>query len=161
MSLTNFSLLNSQADLYLNAKNELDQSSMNIQKTIEENTKEESEAVNNAIQALNKKVETIIQSEEIQEETKRIQYNEKVMTEAMEKAKEVFFKVCEIIKSKNLGEDKTAQMQQTAYNKIISKFLTQEESQLFEKIINMSGEGNIMIIPSHSMSLNNSNLMLQ
>jgi hypothetical protein len=151
MSLTNFNFLNNEADLYLNAKTELDQSSMNIQQTIQENTKVETEAVNNAIKALNQKVENIIQSEQIQEDTKRIQANEKIMMDAIDKAKQVFFKVCDIITSKKLGTDKTAQMQQTAYNKIISKFLTPEESHLFDKLIKLSGDGNITIVPNNLM----------
>jgi len=135
MSLTNFSFLDKEVDLYTNARTELDQCSNNIQKTIEENCRTETEAVNNAIKTLNNKIETIISSNEVQQERQKIENNHQVMTSSLDKAKQVYFKVCEIIKSKNLGHEKTMQMERTAYNKIISKFLSPEEVQLFEQLV--------------------------
>lgn len=149
-NISNFNFLDREVELYNNARIELDQCNNNIQKTIEENTKLEKEAVNNAIKTLNNKIETIISSEPIKKEQQRIENSEKLMTESLYKAKQVYFKVCEIIKSKNLGPEKTIQMEQTAYNKIISKFLSPEEIQLFKQLIQMGG-AEVMIIPSGSM----------
>jgi hypothetical protein len=138
MSLSNFNFLNREVDLYTSARTELDQCSNNIQQTIEENTRTETEAVNNAIKNLNNKIENIIQSDTIKQQRQQIENSQQIMTDSLDKAKQVYFKVCEIIKSKNLGPEKTMQMEQTAYTKIISKFLSPEEVQLFEQLIIMN-----------------------
>lgn len=156
MSITNFDFLNREVDLFTNARDEIDQSSNFIQKTIEENTVNENEAVKNAIEALNKKVEAIIQSEPIKQERQKIESNQKVMSSSLDKAKQVYFKVCDIIQSKNLGEEKTIQMQNAAYSKIIKKFISPQEMKMFEQLVSMGP--NIMII-SNNRSLGHQNML--
>ena len=67
-------------------------------------------------------------------------------------ALKTFFKIRDIIRSKNFGEEQTRTMEKKAYDKIISKFLTQEEIDMFERMVSM---GPIMIVPGGTIGRNN------
>ena len=52
-TISNLNFLDREAALYKNSRNQLETSAKNIQTTIESNTKQEMDAVNNAIKNLN------------------------------------------------------------------------------------------------------------
>lgn len=152
MSLVNFDFLDREAQLYNNAKKEAQQSSLNIRTTIENNTKEETEAVKRAIDALNKKVECIMNNEAVKNEQKKIENSQKQMESSINIAAKTFFKVRDIIRQKNFSKEDIVKMERKVYEKIISKFLTPEEIEMFERMVSM---GPIMIVPGGTVGRNN------
>lgn len=144
--------LEREAQLYKTAKQQAEQSSLNIQTTIKNNTKAETEAVQKAIDALNKKVESILNDDVVKEEQKKIEKSQEQMDISINAGVKTFFKIRDIIRSKNLDEEQMQVMEKKAYDKIISKFLTQEEIDMFERMISM---GPIMIVPGGSIGRNN------
>jgi len=152
MSLVNMDFLDREAQLYKKAKQELEQSSLNIQTTIKNNTKEESDAVQRAIDILNKKVEYILNEDTVKDEQKKIEKSQEQMDISINTGVKTFFKIRDIIRSKNLGDKQTQTMEKKAYDKIISKFLTQNEIDMFERMISM---GPIMVMPGGTIGRNN------
>ena len=143
--LVNLDYLDKEAEIYKKNKQELIQRAENVKTTLLRNTKNEVEEVQNAIDNLNKKIETIMNSDEIVNEKNNIQKCQTRMSLSIELAAKGFFKIREVIYSKdNLSIQQKREYERKVYEKIISKFLNQQEIEEFERMIK---ENSITIMP--------------
>ena len=156
MSLTNLDFLDREAALYRHSKQQAEQSSNTIMTTVENNTKQEVDAVNQAIKNLNQKVEQILNTEQMKLEQNKIESSQKQMNSSIKTATETFFKVKKIIRDKKMSPEQTLEYEKKLYKKIIEKFLTQEEIAEFEKIIKMGP----MFIMGGRPQIQNSNIRM-
>ena len=152
MSLVNLDFLEREAQTYRTAKEQFQQSAKNIDKTIIENTKEESENVQKAIDDLNKKIESIMSEDIVKEEHNKMKESKKQMNTSINVGVSTFFKVRDIIRKKGLSKEVQQQMEDKLYKKIVSKFLTKEEIIMFERMVS---QGPIMIVPGGTIGRNN------
>lgn len=148
--LINFDFLDREASLYQNAKTELEDNSKIIQKTIENNTKKEYEEVQNAIKSLNSKIEQIMETEFIKGKKNTMESANNQMKKSIEVASKTFFKVKKAIYDKqDISMEMKKKFEKKLYDKIIGKFMTQEEKQLFEQLMNnviiMKGNNNFLL----------------
>lgn len=150
--LVNLDFLDREAQLYKTAKNEIEQCSLNIETTIKNNTKEESEAVKRAIEALNKKIDSILKDEAVVAEQNKLNKASRQMQVSMELATKTYFKVVNVIRQKGFSKEECKKMEKKVYDKIITKFLTKEEIEMFERMISM---GPITIVPGGTIGRNN------
>ena len=65
----------------------------NIRNAIETNTKQEVQAVNDAIKNLNQKVELILNTQQIKAEEEKLKTSQKQITSSIQIASETYFKV--------------------------------------------------------------------
>ena len=138
--IVNLDFLDREAQLYKNAKTQIKDKSTIIQKTIDEHTKSEVAEVENAIKKLNCKIDQIMKTDFIKKQQASIESASKQIKKSMEIASNTFFKVKKIIDEyPNLTPEKKKEMEKKLYNKIIDKFMTQEEKDLFNRI--MMGNG--------------------
>ena len=148
----NFEHLDKEAVIYKQKKEELIHHSENMKNTLLSNTKKEVEDVQNAINVLNQKIDTVMKSPEVVETKNTMESCQRRMALSIEMAAKAFFKIKNMIQSKDtLTLEQKKQYEKKVYDKIISKFLTQEEIKAFEKMINT---GSIMIMPNNRIGLN-------
>ena len=134
--IVNLNYLDREAALFKRSKESLNTNAKQIQNAIESNTVEEVREVEEAIKRLNQKVESIMKTEYVTQRQQEIEDAQAQMMKSMKEAKETFFKVREVIRAKeNLSEDEKRQYEDKLFNKILDKFLTEEEKNLFTKII--------------------------
>lgn len=134
--IVNLNYLDREAALFKKSKETLNTNAEQIQTAIESNTIEEVREVEEAIKRLNQKVESIMKTKYVTQRQQQIEDAQAQMMKSMKEAKETFFKVREVIRAKeNLSEDEKRQYEDKLFNKILDKFLTEEEKNLFTKII--------------------------
>ena len=134
--IVNFSYLDREAELYKQSKTTLKQNADEIQTAIETNTKEEVQKVQEAINNLNKKVEKIMETDYIKGKKKKIEEAQQQMMKSIKEASNTFFKVRDVIRAKeNLSDEEKHQYEDKLFHKILDKFMTKEEKELFTRII--------------------------
>lgn len=142
--LVNLDFLDREAQLYRNSKDSIKQNSQDIRKIVEENTKREVEEVQQAIKNLNEKMEKIMESEVVKNKQQQIKLSQEQVAKSIDLASDTFFKVRKVIRDKqNLTDQQKREYEKKLYDKIIDKFMTQEEKEMFEQL--MRG-GTIMIM---------------
>lgn len=142
--LVNLNFLDEQAKKYRSSKNFVENESKQIRKIVMDNTKKEMEEVQQAINNLNSKLEKIMKSDVVKQKEEAVLKHTKTMALSIEVAAKTFFKIKKIINEKpNLTESQKREYEKKVYEKIISKFLTNEEIEKFKRMINM---GPIMIV---------------
>ena len=135
--LVNFSELDKQAELFKSSKKTLSDNSELIQKAIDDNTKEEIQRVQQAIANLNKKVEKIMDTEYVKDKKTKIEEAQKQMMTSIKEASNTFFQVRTVIRAKeHLSTKEKQEYEDKLFHKIIDKFMTKEEKDLFIQIIN-------------------------
>ena len=140
MSLTQFSFLDRQAALYKNAQNTIEETSNFIQDKIDNNTKEERKKVEQSIKELNDKVKTIIESKEIKDKEDLIKENNEIIKKSIKIGFETYKKICKIIDEKpNITNQQKIEYKKKLYEKILDKFMTEKEKELFTNLINLKG----------------------
>ena len=152
MSLTNFNFLDKQAALYKSSKEKMEENAKFIQKSIDDNTKEEKKAIEDAISALNKKLDLIMEHDEIKKAQNNIKCAGEQMTTSVDTAVKAFFNIKKKINEMEMPEEKKEEYSKKVYKKIIGKFLTEEEIKMFERMISM---GPMMIVPGGTIGRNN------
>ena len=131
--------LDREAQLFKQARNNIDSNVKIIRETIDKNTRNEVEEVEQAIKNLNNKVQKILETEFIKEKTNIIEKSEEQMIKSSKLAAQTFFKVRKIIHEKDeLTQQQKIQYENKLYEKILDKFMTPEEKELFNKIIKSS-----------------------
>jgi hypothetical protein len=141
----NMDFLDREANLYRASKEVLKSNTETIDKAIKDNTKQEVEAVQNAIKTLNEKVDKIMETDYVKNKQKQIESSQKQMSESIKKASEAFFKVKTYILEKDgLTEEQKQQYIKKLYDKLMDKFMTKEEKMFFERLI--SGGGGLIIM---------------
>ena len=134
--LVNLNYLDREAELYKSSKNTLVKTSEELDNLVEENTKQEVAEVEAAIERLNRKVESIMKTDFVQERKKKIEAAQEQMMKSIKEASNTFFKVREVIRAKeNLSKEEKAQYTEKLFHKILDKFMTEEEKELFTRII--------------------------
>jgi hypothetical protein len=134
--LVNLNYLDREAQLYKSSKNTLVETSKELDNLVEENTKQEVAEVEAAIERLNKKVESIMKTDFVQERKQKIEAAQEQMMKSIKEASNTFFKVREVIRAKeNLSKEEKAQYTEKLFHKILDKFMTEEEKELFTRII--------------------------
>lgn len=134
--LVNLNYLDREAQLYKSSKNTLVETSKELDNLVEENTKQEVAEVEAAIERLNKKVESIMKTEFVQERKQKIEAAQEQMMKSIKEASNTFFKVREVIRAKeNLSKEEKVQYTDKLFHKILDKFMTKEEKVLFTRII--------------------------
>ena len=134
--LVNLNYLDREAEVYKASKNTLVNSSKEVQEAIERNTKKEVEEVEAAIKRLNEKVEAIMETEYVQERQKKIEAAQQQMMKSIKEASNTFFQVREVIRGKeNLSDEEKKQYTDKLFHKILDKFMSKEEKELFTRII--------------------------
>jgi len=145
----NFQVLDKQAEIYKESKQILIDNSNKIRNTIMTETKQEYEEVQEAVNKLNNKIDMLMQRTDIKEAQSSIEDSHKKMSISIEIAAKAFFKIKKFIYEKeNLTKEQKREYEQKVYNKILSKFLSQEEIDLFEKLIR---HGNIINLPQNQI----------
>ena len=142
--LVNLNFLDEQATNYRNSKNFVENESKQIKKIVMDNTKKEMEEVQQAINNLNSKLEKIMKSDVVKQKEEEVLKHTKTMALSIEVATKTFFKIKKVINEKpNLTNEQKKQYEKKVYDKIISKFLTKEEIEQFQRMIRM---GPIMVM---------------
>ena len=147
--IVNLDFLDREASLYKNAKNQITDNSKILRKTVEENTKQEMSDVENAIKKLNTKIESIMKTDFVKDKQTIIDTASIQMNKSMEMASNTYIKVRKIIREHpKLNDEQKRSYEKKLYDKIIDKFMTQEEKDLFNKLMS---HGNIVIIGNNGM----------
>ena len=134
--LVNWNSLDNQAAIYKQAKNNIKENAEVIQKTIDKNTEKEMADVKKAIENLNNKVDQIMKTDFVKSRQQNIERSTEQMMHAIREASNTFFKVREVIRSKeNISSEQRATYEKQLYEKIIDKFMTKEEREMFERLI--------------------------
>ena len=145
MSLTSFNFLDNQAARYKVAQKTIEESAEFIQSKIDNETKEEKLKVEKAIQELNEKVKHIIESKEVKEKEDTINENNEVIKKSIKIGFETYKKICKIIDEKpNLTLEQRNDYKQKLYHKLLDKFMSEKEKELFSNLIKMRGMPIIM-----------------
>jgi len=140
MSIARLDFLDREAALYKNARNKVDETSDFIQKQIDIGTKVEQEKVEEAIKELNSKVKTIIDSKEVKEKEDIIKDQNEIIKKSIKIGFETYKKICKIIDEKpNLTPQQRNEYKKKLYEKLMDKFMTEKEKELFANLINMKG----------------------
>ena len=155
MSLINYNQLDKEAQIYKNDRTQMDNSIDTINNTIESNTKEEVKAVQNAIKNLNQKVELLLQSEKLKIEQNILEQSQEQIRSSIKVATDIFFKVRNVIRQKNLSKEHLREYERQLYKKIIEKFLTKDEIAEFERLISI---GPIITIGHHNEQISNTHM---
>ena len=149
--IVNWNSLDNQAAIYKQAKNNIKNDVEIIQKAIDKNTEKEVQEVKKAIENLNSKVDRIMETQFVKTRQQNIEKSGQQMAHAIKEASNTFFKVREVIRSKeNLTMEERATYERQLYERIIDKFMTKEERDMFERLIRsgplimMGGRGNGM-----------------
>jgi len=133
--IVNLNYLDREAQLYKDSKTVLENTAKEVQTAVEHHTKEEVKQVEEAIQRLNKKVEAIMETNYIKERQQKIEDAQKQMIKSIKEASNTYFNVREVIRSKDLSNEEKRQYEQKLFHKILDKFMTKEEKELFTRII--------------------------
>ena len=134
--IVNFSYLDKEAELYKESKQSLTTNVKEIQDAIDHNTKEELKQVQVAVDNLNKKVERIMKTNYIKDRTQRVEDAQKQMMKSIKEASNTFFQVRKVIRGKdNLSVKEKRQYEEKLFHKIVDKFMSKEEKELFTRII--------------------------
>lgn len=142
--LVNLDYLDREAQLFKQARNNIEENSKIVREAIDKNTKNEVEAVQSAIQNLNKKVQQILDTDFVKEKTNIIEKSEEQMIKSSKLAAQTFFKVRKIIYEKQeLTQEQKMQYEEKLYDKILDKFMTPQEKDLFNRIVR---SGNVMFM---------------
>jgi flagellar biosynthesis GTPase FlhF len=150
-TIMNLDCLDEEAKRYHSSKESLKQNSKIIREAVEKNTKREVEEVQTAIANLNKKMEQIMATDFIKDKQQKIEKSQEQMRISVENAAEAFFKVRKIIQTKeNLTMEQKREYEKKLYEKIIDKFMTKEEREMFEK---MMSNGNIILMGNRGMGM--------
>tara|TARA_B100000282_G_C31657619_1_gene455996 strand:- start:299 stop:793 length:495 start_codon:yes stop_codon:yes gene_type:complete len=145
--IVNLDYLDREAQLFKQARNNINENTKIVREAIDKHTKTEVEAVQNAILNLNKKVQQILETDFVKEKTEIIEKSEEQMIKSSKLAAQTFFKVRKIIHEKQeLTQEQKMQYEHKLYNKIIDKFMTPEEKELFNRIVR---SGNVILMGSH------------
>lgn len=145
--LVNLNYLDREAAIYKQSKNNLIEYSKQVHDAVEQNTKKEVQEVEEAIKRLNEKVEKIMETNYVKERQQKIEAAQQQMMKSIKEASNTFFQVREVIRSKdNLTKEEKFQYEEKLFHKILDKFMTKEEKELFTKII-MAGP--MLMIGSH------------
>jgi hypothetical protein len=156
--LVNLNYLDREAEIYKASKNTIVKTSKELQQAVEQNTKQEVAEVEAAIKRLNEKVEQIMETKYVQERQKKIETAQQQMMKSIKEATTTFFQVRDVIRGKeNLSEEEKKQYTEKLFHKILDKFMTNEEKDLFTRIISagpllmLSGNGEEPHLGSSSM----------
>lgn len=141
--LSKLDFLDNHAIEFKESKKRIENNSKQLQTFLEDNTKKEMDDVKKAIESLNQKMDKLMKLESVQKKQNEIKEDHKKMALSMEVAANTYFKIRKMIYEKNLSRPQRMEYEKKVYNHIISKFLTQEEIEKFEKIIKL---GPIMIM---------------
>lgn len=137
MALSNqFNFLEREAALFKEAKTNIEDAVEFIQTTVEENTKHERKAVQDAIANLNAKIKTVVESDAIKSKEKMIDEQNELIKKSVKIAMETYKNVKKVIdENPNLSPEKKEEYRAKLYDKIISKFLTEKEKRIFEQMM--------------------------
>ena len=141
--LSKLDFLDNHANKFKESKKRIENNSKQLQTFLEDNTKKEMDDVKKAMETLNQKMDKLMNLESVQKKQNEIKEDHKKMALSMEVAANTYFKIRKMIYEKNLTRQQRMEYEKKVYNHIISKFLTQEEIDKFEKIIKL---GPIMIM---------------
>jgi phosphoenolpyruvate-protein kinase (PTS system EI component) len=134
--IVNFSYLDKEAELYKESKQSLNTNVKEIQEAIDNNTKDELKQVQTAVDNLNKKVERIMETKYIKERKQNVEDAQKQMMKSIKEASNTFFQVREVIRGKdNLSAEEKRQYEEKLFHKILDKFMSKEEKEVFTRII--------------------------
>jgi hypothetical protein len=134
--IVNWNSLDNQAAIYKQAKNNIRKDADIIQKAIDKNTEKEVLEIKQAIENLNNKVDRIMKTDFVKTRQQNIEKSGEQMAQAIKEASNTFFKVREVIRSKeNLSREERAAYEKQLYERIIDKFMTKEEREMFERLI--------------------------
>ena len=153
--LVNLDYLDREAQLFKQARNNIEENTKIVREAINKNTKKEVDAVEQAIKNLNAKVQKILDTDFVKEKTNIIEKSEEQMVKSSKLAAQTFFKVRKIIHSKEeLTHEQKMQYEQKLYDKILDKFMTPQEKELFNRIIR---SGNVIFMGAPN-SINGRNM---
>ena len=142
--IVNLDYLDREAQLFKQARNNIEENTKIVREAIDKNTKTEVEAVQTAIQNLNKRVQQILETDFVKERTNIIERSEEQMIKSSKLAAQTFFKVRKIIHEKQeLTQEQKMQYEQKLYDKILDKFMTPQEKELFNRIVR---SGNVIFM---------------
>ena len=135
--IVNLNYLDREAQLYKTSKTNLKENITIIQKAIEKNTEQEVKDVQNALNNLNKKMDQIMKTDFVKDKQKKIESAQDQMMRSIKEASDTFFKVRKVSHSKeNLSNEDKDKYEDQLFNKIIDKFMTQQEKNMFLNYIN-------------------------
>lgn len=136
--LSKLDFLDKQATIFKNSKKIIEKNDKEIQEIVTHNTKKEVDDVQKAINALNLKLDQIMKSDVIKEKSNIINEESKKMKLTIEVAANTFFKIRKMLYEKDLTRQQRIEYEKKVYDKIISKFLTEEEIRQFQELIKMA-----------------------
>ena len=152
MSLVNWNSINGASQEYHQAKNNLERIDKYISKTIEDNTVNELNALKKATENYNKKIESILESSQMKKIENEAKKNYETIKKSIKIAFETYKKVKQIIyDKKDLTLEEKKEYEKKLYQKLMDKFMTDEEKKIFEKIMTMQNENIIVLSPKTIM----------
>ena len=158
MSIAHFNGLDKAGIAYKEAKLNLEKSEAYIQKKIENEAHQEKLNIEKAISDYNNKIKQILDSDDIRSREREMAKHNEVMKKSIKIAFETYTKVKEIIYNKdNLSDNDKREYEKKLYDKIIDKFMSEEEKELFKQLMK---RGNVIIVNGMNNPMNGSPLML-
>ena len=96
----------------------------------------------------------------VQERQKKIEAAQQQMMKSIKEASNTFFQVREVIRGKeNLSDEEKKQYTDKLFHKILDKFMTREEKELFTRIISAGPILMLGGLNEHSSARNGSNIL--
>ena len=158
MSIAHFNGLDKAGLAYKEAKLKLEQSEAYIHKKIESEAQQEKLNIEKAISEYNAKIKQILNSDDIRTRERDMAKHNEVMKKSIKIAFETYTKVKDIIYSKdNLSANDKLEYEKKLYEKIIDKFMSEEEKDLFKQLMK---QGNVIIMSGMNRPINAPPLML-
>lgn len=158
MSIAHLNGLDKAGVAYKEAKLKLEKSEAYIHKKIENEAHQEKLNIEKAISEYNAKIKQILNSDDIRSREKEITKHNEVMKKSIKIAFETYTKVREIIYSKeNLSDNDKREYEKKLYEKIMDKFMSEEEKELFKQLMK---HGNVIIMSGMNSPINGTPLML-
>lgn len=135
-----------QCHLFRQQRYQLETSQEYIHKTVEQNTKQELADVKQAVERLNKKVDAVMRTPQIQEEKRKIEEADKQIQLTMQQAMQTFEEGRRTIQARgDLTPEQKERYTESLYQKIMGKLYTQEEMQEFERMF----QNMVVMVPGH------------
>jgi hypothetical protein len=137
MDITTLEYYDKQGKVFKNAKTQLEHSSKKIRQTIVDNTKPEFDELQKALDRYNAKVTKIMESDYIKRENKKMLLAKQDMIDSFKKAANHYFNERDkIFKNPDFSSKEKRHLDSKLYNAILNSFLTNEEREEFENMIN-------------------------
>lgn len=149
--LVNLSFLDREVATFKHARENIEKIEDDINNIIESNTKKEKQELDTAINNYNNKVKNLLESSSVKEKTNKLEEYSDMMSNSISKAFETYKKALVLIDQKIDDSEKRIEYKKLLHKRVIERFLNDEEIHMFNNLVNMMGNGNVVIMGGNRM----------